>query len=338
MVAAELARRLARRGHRSETIDVLDLLPARLGVPLRACYATVIRHVPVVYDAIYRAYFLPGGDGDTMPVVLPAARALRRRLAADPPDALVSTFHLGAQICGRLRDEGALRVPSAVVITDFAVHRQWVHPGNDMHLCPTPQTAEDVRRLGGRGALAIGPVVADAFHALAGRGSACGRVPVLLSTGAWGVGSQLAETAALLGGDGWLPVVMCGRRRALRRRLNRVPGAVALGWVQDVPALMSSVAVLVMNAAGLTAAQALAAGVPVVSYRPIAGHGVHSVHRMAESGLCVPARTPQDLLRTLRELACDGPVRQARIDAGRALFTADAADVLTAVAWEGEPR
>ncbi|WP_269858381.1 MGDG synthase family glycosyltransferase [Streptomyces sp. RPT161] len=348
-VAAELARRLARRGHRTETIDVLDLLPARLGVALRAFYATVIRHVPVVYDAIYRAYFVPPPDGnrqvrDTTPIVLPAARALRRRLAADPPDAVVSTFHLGAQICGRLREEGVLRVPSAVVITDFAVHRQWVHPGNDLHLCPTPQTAQDVRRMGGQGALAVGPVVADAFHDSADPAgvdafarAAPGR-PVLLSTGAWGVGSQLAETAALLSGDGWLPVVLCGRRRALRWRLDRVPGTVALGWVDDVPALMAAVDVLVMNAAGQTAAQALAAGVPVVGYRPIAGHGVHSVRRMAESGLCVPARSPQDLLRTLRELAFDGPVRQARIDAGRALFTADAADVLATAARTGAPR
>ncbi len=350
-VAAELARRLVRRGHRTQTIDVLDLLPVRAGVALRAFYATAIRHVPVVYDAIYRAYFIPspphgdGRGGDTAPIVLPAARALRRRLAADPPDALVSTFHLGAQICGRLRHAGALRVPSAVVITDFAVHRQWVHPGNDLYLCPTPQTAEDVRRMGGQGALAVGPVVADAFHDPTGpagaevfAGAAPGRVPVLLSTGAWGVGSQLAETAALLAADGWLPVVMCGRRRALRWRLDRVPGTVALGWVRDVPALMSAVEVLVMNAAGQTAAQALAAGVPVVGYRPIAGHGAHSVRRMAESGLCVPAGSPRDLLWTLRELAFDGPVRRARIDVGRALFTADAADVLVGAARAGAPR
>ncbi|MEU1628155.1 glycosyltransferase [Streptomyces sp. NPDC020096] len=353
-VAAELARRLSRRGHLTETIDVLDLLPVRLGTALRGFYAATIRHAPFVYDAIYQAYFVapPAGRGrpsrDTSPVVVPAARALRRRLAADPPDALVSTFHLGAQIGGRLRNEGALRVPSVVVITDFAVHRQWLHPGNDIHLCPTPQTAEDIRRRGGHRALAVGPVVPEAFHTpppsarvgaftreFAARGPS--RVPVLLSTGAWGLGSQLAETAALLSGHGWLPVVMCGRSRALRRRLDRVPGAVALGWVSDVPALMAAVGVLVMNAAGQTAAQALAAGVPVVSYRPIAGHGEHSARGMAEAGLCAYTRSPQELLQALDDLGSDGPVRRARIDAGRALFTADAVDIVTTAAREGAP-
>ncbi len=348
-VAAELAHRLAARGHRPETVDVLGLLPARLGAALRGFYAATVRHAPAVYEAIYRAYFAPRpgvsphGAMDTSPVVGPAARALRRRLADDPPDAVVSTFHLAAQIGGRLRAEGALRAASVVVVTDFAVHRQWVHPANDLYLCPTPQTAEDARRLGARRAVPVGPVVPGAFRdgtaaARADRFArlfaerAPGRAPVLLSTGAWGVGSGLERTAALLGRDGYLPVAMCGRGAALRRRLERVPGAVALGWVDDVPALLSAVRVLVENAAGQTAAQALAAGLPVVSYRPIAGHGVDGARRMADAGLSSHAGTPDELLRTLAELAPEGPVRRARIAAGRALFTGDAADAVVAAA------
>ncbi|MEV0600178.1 galactosyldiacylglycerol synthase [Streptomyces sp. NPDC050315] len=352
-VAGELAHRLTGRGHQAATLDVLDLLPAGTGAALRGFYAATVRHAPALYDAIYRAYFVPRpptgpgsaqpGPADTSPVVAPAARELRRRLAGAPPDAVIATFHLAAQVSGRLREAGALRCPSIVVLTDFAVHRQWLHPGNDLHLCPTEETAEEIARLGGRGAEAVGPVVPAAFRtapppsrtAVFARRFAArapGRTPVLLSAGAWGVASHLARTAALLRDGGYLPVVMCGRSRSLRRRIGRVPGTEALGWVADVPALMAAAGALVENAAGQTAAQALAAGLPVVSYRPIPGHGAAGARRMAAAGLSGHARDPADLLRVLDGLTRDGPAREARIAAGRALFRADVADAVLAAA------
>ena len=78
-------------------------------------------------------------------------------------EVVVPVFHLAAQLTGHLRTRGVLRVPSAVVVVDFAVHRQWLHPGNDLHLCVTDETAREVRRGTGRAAEATGPVVDPAF-------------------------------------------------------------------------------------------------------------------------------------------------------------------------------
>jgi UDP:flavonoid glycosyltransferase YjiC (YdhE family) len=153
-------------------------------------------------------------------------------------------------------------------------------------------------------------------------------VPVLLSSGAWGVGSRLARTAGVLRRNGYLPMVLCGRDEALRRRLAAVPGVVPLGWVADMPGLLARVAVLVDNAAGQTAVQAMASGVPVVAFRPIAGHGIDGARHMAHAGVAHLARDEPDLLRALRRLTAATPARRAQLRAARGLFRADAAQVV----------
>ncbi|MFJ6215418.1 galactosyldiacylglycerol synthase [Streptomyces sp. NPDC092296] len=338
-VAAELAGRLVRQGHRVQRADVLDLLPAGLGGALEAGYRTAVSRLPWAYAAVYAAFFRSGGG--RRPGSAPLAALAEERLLAlvrqQRPDAVVPVFHLAAQLTGRLRVQGRLAVPSTVLVTDFAVHRQWLHPGNDRHLCVCPQAAAEAGRATGRPVAAPGPVVPAGFGGRAAgadrwrwllRERGAGRVPVLLSAGLWGTGSRLPGTSVLLRRAGYLPVVLCGRNDGLRARLDRLPGVWALGWVADLPGLMAACGALVDNAAGQTAVQALAAGLPVVGYRPIPGHGAEGVRRMAEIGVAEQPRDPWELVAALDALSPAGAVRDARIGNGRALFTGDAAELL----------
>lgn len=332
-VADEIVRRLRAAGHRACRIDVLELLPAGIGAGLRSFYRTMIRRAPFVYAALYAVFLRPGPG--PRPGGAPLAALAEDRLLAvverHRADAVVPVFHLAAQLTGRLRSRGALAVPSTVVVTDFAVHRQWLHPGNDLHLCLTPEAANTVRRATGRPALAAGPIVAPRFFAPApGADSwrrrlhqfAPGRRPVLLSAGAWGAGTGMTATARLLAGAGYLPVALCGRSEPLRRALSRCsPDTLALGWEEDLPGLMAASAALVDNAAGQTALEALAAAVPVVGHRPIPGHGKDGVREMAALGLTDYATGPQDLLRCLDALTAPGPLRDHRVATGRRLFS-----------------
>jgi hypothetical protein len=118
-------------------------------------------------------------------------------------------------------------------------------------------------------------------------------------------------------------VVLCGRNARLRARVARVPGALALDWVDDMPALLSAAYALVDNAAGQTAVQALAAGLPVIGYRPLPGHGVDGVRRMSALGVSELAPNGPALLTALGKLTPDGPDRAERVTRGHALFRGD---------------
>ncbi|MCO6009774.1 hypothetical protein NE236_32865 [Actinoallomurus purpureus] len=347
-VAVELARRLAAAGHDAEVVDVLELLPLSLGRALRRSYGWMMRRAPWAYALIYRVFFVPGGDrpmASTSPLTVPAAARLDRLVRRRAPDLVVSTFHLAAQAAGHLRRRGRLPVPSTVLVTDFAAHRLWLHPGNDRYLCPCPETALDVTAATGRPAACHAPLTsrgfgrppADAAAIRARLGVGPADRPVLVSAGSWGVG-DVEEAAGVLARCGrYMPVVLCGRNDALHDRLRDVEGVVALGWRDDLPELMAVAHALVDNAAGLTCREAFAARLPVVSYRPIPGHGRDGVLAMARAGLSVHADDATRLVAELDRLG-DPAARRRLITRAAALFDAPAAEDLLFGPYEAPVR
>ncbi|MEV3926890.1 MGDG synthase family glycosyltransferase [Actinomadura coerulea] len=331
-VAGELARRIAPRGVEVCVVDVLDLVPLRLGHGLRRMYGAMLHGAPWLYEWIYQGFFVAPGPPPASPLTVLIARGLERRTGELPPDAVVSTFHVAAQAAGWMRLRGRLEAPSLVLVTDFAAHRMWAHPGNDRYLCPDEASARAVAERTGRPAARVAPVVRPGFRRAGDGGRlrrAVGARPgeriVLISAGAWGIGG-VTETARGLAASGrYLPVVLCGRNGRLRARLREDGIGHALGWRDDMPALMRGACALVDNAAGQTCREAFACGLPVVSYRPIPGHGRDGAEAMARAGLSALARSPADLLEILDGLG-DERARRARERRVDLLFDAAQAD------------
>lgn len=346
-VAEQLRQRLEGRGDHADVVDILPVLPFDFGPLLRRSYAAMLRHTPFLYDAIYRAFFVPraGARLRADPLVAASSPAVRRLIAQHRPDVVVSTFHLCAQIAGRLRMSGGVSVPSLVVITDFVAHRRWVHPGNDAFICVHDSVADDARRMTGRPSFVAAPAVSTQFLAddalprairrkeLREEMAADPELPVVLvSAGAWGSGDVI-DAVRSIASPRHTTLVMCGRNDRLRADLRAVgPRVAALGWRDDVARLMRACDVLVENAAGQTAMEAFAVGLPVVSYRPLPGHGRAGVRRMASLGLTSFAADDAELARLITELSRPDSVRAARqVERGRRLFTADPAAFLDPV-------
>jgi UDP-N-acetylglucosamine:LPS N-acetylglucosamine transferase len=190
------------------------------------------------------------------------------------------------------------------------VHPLWVHPAVDLHTALHEVAAGQARRWGGR-AVVVEPAVPPATGVPAPvpldlwRGADPARpLRALVTGGSLGIGSLDASVSDVLAVPGWTPVVLCGSNELLRQRLSRWPGVVALGWRDDVPAIMQAVDCVVDNAGGFTSLEALASGTPVVSYRPLAGHGRANARAMELAGLAPYVRSRADLAPALAAMAC----------------------------------
>ena len=362
--ARELARRLGELGHKVEVRDFLDAAPLGLGKALTRGYEAELRHAPWAYELAFRVWFW-------FPFLLaPLSRllslgtrgALRRWVRETHADVVVSTYPVATQVLGDMRwranapsklhrrRRSGLRVPAVNVITDFGFHPFWAHQGIDLNLAVHPETVRAVARRTGQPSIACGPLVGPEFSvAQAGRqrqrarlGLHRGELAVLISSGSWGVGAVRETFELVATRPGLVPVIACGRNDGLREQLEdlaRAKGyrAVVLGWTDDMAGVMAACDVLVENAGGLTSLEAMSAGLPLVSFRPIPGHGRNSAAAMSAAGVSCLAPSSSELLDSLMLLGRPGPTRQRQLTAAADLFSEDAADAVAELAAFGVP-
>jgi processive 1,2-diacylglycerol beta-glucosyltransferase len=292
--AAELRSRLEGAGILVEVRDFLDAVPWFCRVVLRQGYTGSIRYAPRLFDWVFRAIERGTWVRRVVDVMCRVAGWRIGRWAAGFP-VVVSTYPLASQSLGQLR--GAGRLPATVVtfLTDPAVHVLWVHPAIDHHVTVTEATAVMGAREYGVPMQAVGGLVSRTFerelppHVRAETRRALG-LPVdarvaLLMAGSEGMGEVVPTVDAIVASGEAHALVLCGRNAGLRQSLAGRDRVVALGWRTDVAELMAAADVLVHNAGGLSLTEALTAGLPAVTYRPIPAHGTANAQLLERAGL-----------------------------------------------------
>lgn len=338
--ARELQQRLRRSGHVAEVVDFLECCPFGIGWLIKWSYIAQLRFAPWSYELTYRLWYkLPSTWGFIVRLdTLVAAKRLQRAIERLDADVVVSTYPLSSLVLGNLRRKGWLKVPVVTFLTDFAVHPLWVHPDVDLHVATSPYAARAAAERAGGEALAPGPLVSERFRSPARDRAAarrrlglapCDRA-VLVVAGSWGVGDVLGTVEAIARSGRYHPVTVCGRDEKLKLALEERGLGTVIGWTDEMPALMATCDAMVENAGGLTANEAFAAGLPVVTFKPIAGHGRDNAEGMAAFGVTRYAHDEAELHTALDAVTTPGPERDAQVSTARALFAGDAKeDVLT---------
>jgi processive 1,2-diacylglycerol beta-glucosyltransferase len=337
--AYELQRRLEAGGHDARVVDLLDAPPFRLGGFFRFAYVMQLRYAPWAYELTYRLWYWLGIliAPVTMFINVLAGRRIMQWIRDYQPDVVVSTYPLASLALGRRRQRGQLSIPVVTYVTDFAVHPLLVHRAVDLHLCVHAQSAAKAAARVSGAVRAPGPLVQPRFvPTSAGRARARRRVglrpderAVLIVAGSWGVGDVIEAFDVLSSSDRYTPVVVCGRNARLAEQLRGRGTGHVIEWTDEMDVLMRACDAIVQNAGGLTCMEAFASGLPVVSFRPIPGHGLENAGDMERAGVAAYVRDPAQLVSTLDDVT--GPSRAAMTAAGRAMFAGDAAvDVIDA--------
>jgi processive 1,2-diacylglycerol beta-glucosyltransferase len=226
-------------------------------------------------------------------------RGLVRVVERERPDCIVCTHFLPVEALYPIRGRGRLDVPLHVVITDFTAHPLWAYPHVDRYFVASEQVATELAGHGvPRERIEVTGIPVDPrFAQPHGRevvrarfGFPIERPLVLVMGGGGGVG-PLAEVAVKLSALAARPqvLVMCGMNRRLRTKIDALPEARAgliraLGFTRDVDVLFEACDIAVGKAGGLTCAEALAKGIPLVFFKPTPGQEVRNAQYLEAAG------------------------------------------------------
>jgi len=307
--AREIALRLESRGYTTRTWDIVDLMPGHLGRILRAGYLRQIQSLPATWSWTLNRLERHPALARTASRALGSADAALLAIAADGADTIVST-HPASQALGNLKAQRLITSPVVTYLTDMSVHPLWVHPSVDVHLALNELPAREARDRGARDVRVVRPVVPADFATPGGASTSSSEsrqafgLPlderlVLVTGGSCGIG-ELERAAAEIAATGLaIPVVLCGRNHRLLQRIRASGSAIGLGWIDDMPSLLNAVDAVVQNSGGFTSLETLAAGVPILTYRCISGHGETNARALDQAGLVPWIRDHVDLVAGL---------------------------------------
>jgi processive 1,2-diacylglycerol beta-glucosyltransferase len=303
--AHELAARLTKAGAVVEVRDYLTAVPRPLAYLLGKGYLSTVERIPSAFEFLYERLERKGGWWRAEAVLLGlGVSTLAGWVDEFRPDVVVAMYPPAVQTLGMLRESGRVPVPAISYLTDPAAHVSWLHPALDVHATVTSATARQAAADYGVDCTVAGPLVPARFSVRPGParlaalrrevGLPDGSPVALLGGGSLALG-DVASTARTITGSGATALVLCARNEQLRRSLEQTPGVVALGWRTDMHELLHVADVLVQNAGGLSLTEAMVAGLPAVSYRPIPGHGRANAGVLDAAGLVPWAHTPEQL-------------------------------------------
>lgn len=308
---------LADHGIDAVILDVVDRYPLRLGHALKRLYLWQVSTIPVTWRWFLDWLAPTSGRGNRIAqrLALLAVGSASRGLRSLPRmyDAVISTHPFASQVLGLLAEQGHLgQTRSFTYLTDLSVHPLWISPAVAEHLALHEVAAAEAGWLGAASVAVVRPATRDLSTAAptSARARADRRrqfdlpdvgTVVAVTGGAEGVGDLEATTRDLLTIPGVLPLVLCGRNVALRARLDALPGVTALGWVDDMAAIYATADIVLQNAGGSTSLEALAVGLPVLSYRCLPGHGETNAANLARAGLAPWVRSRDELAPAIAE-------------------------------------
>jgi processive 1,2-diacylglycerol beta-glucosyltransferase len=323
--ARAISEKLRSYGIECETRDFLDASP-RMGRLLEHGFELEVKRAPWAYQLEFWLWnrFAPMATFTRRTLQTFFQRGVVKWIEESDPDIIIALHPFSAQLLGQMRRHHNPVIshrPIATFLTDYSVHPLWVHPDVDLHLCVSETAAEQAKsRAGASGDIVVaGPFVDSAFFETIDRQAARealglpdDKIIALISSGSWGVG-DIAETFALIAShDDLHPVALCGRNDELLHRLAHSSNGTAVGWIDDVRLYMAASDVIIQNAGGLTALEAMASRRPVLSFRPIVGHGRENIAAMDSVGATIWCHSPQQLIDEVRHQGAAPQIQVAK--------------------------
>jgi processive 1,2-diacylglycerol beta-glucosyltransferase len=244
---------------------------------------------------------------------------MQRFIADYNPDAIVCTHATPAGLVAYLRKNGIITTPVLAVVTDFVVHRLWIYPEIDFYYVAHSSLQDYLNDNGVPydRSLASG-IPVDASFALPRTKETImaelnlkPSLPVILVMGGGAGVLPMDEILSVCQqfSENLQVVAVTGHNHKLYKKLTakykQVDHVHILGYVNIIPELMAVSSVIISKPGGMTSAEALCAGLPMIIYRPIPGQEEGNARHLASQQVAGQVDSLSELSQAITQLLED---------------------------------
>lgn len=345
--ASALRAELTRRDAHFES-TVLDSYKYAASVVSRVVsdgYIGMVKTIPQMYRFLYNRAEQAAEVGPFRTWIHQFTAAnLRPAMQEFRPDVVVCTHAFPCGVMAEYKKQFADAPPVLGVVTDFAVHRFWMHENIERYAVATDQMRDVMAACGiDAGRISVSGIpIASSFGKPARDADALrlrldlprDRKIVLIMGGGLGIGPLSTVMQALDPIE--VPVcavVIVGRSTRSAERVLEAAHSVGypvrvLGFVGNVDDYMHAADLLITKPGGLTSAEALAAEVPTVLFKPLPGQEERNTRYLVERRAAVRVRRAKDLPNAISALLGSEPARDEMRAAMRLIAKPRAAETI----------
>lgn len=259
---------------------------------------------------------------------LPQALPLINLVRDFKPDSIICTHFMPAGVLSYLIGAGRLEAELGIVVTDFHFHAFWITRAFHWYFVAQEDDKIHMEGLGipGDRIHVTGIPVEPQFAQPVDRAAVLKRhnldpdkPTLLIAGGALGLSPAVAVVRRLMQLDrDFQAVIVCGKNEEMKADVEELVAGRqdrfrVLGYTKEMPDLMGAATLLLSKPGGLTTAEALARGLPMVILDPIGGQEERNSDVLLEAGAAVKCTEVTVLNHKLSRLLDD----PARIEAMR---------------------
>jgi processive 1,2-diacylglycerol beta-glucosyltransferase len=292
-------------------------------------------------------------DRGRLLIDLPQALPLINLVREFRPDVILCTHFMPAGVISWLISNGKLDARLGVVITDFHFHAFWItrafnwyfvaQEDDKIHMEALGLPADRIEVTGIPVEPEFGNPV-DVKAVLERHGLQPGRPTILLVAGALGMSPATAVVRQLLQVDrDFQAIIVCGRNEEMQNEIvellkDRPSDFRVLGYSKDMSDFMSVATILLSKPGGMTTAEAVACGLPMMILDPIGGQEERNADVLLEAGAAVKCTEVTLVAHKLRRLLDDPDRLRQMAQNARKLGRPNAASEIARIVLEQPDR
>lgn len=266
-------------------------------------------------------------------------KKLKRMVESLKPDIIVNTFPM--LVVPEFKKRTGIQVPIVNVITDYRLHKNWVHECIDKYYVATDELKESIVNFGipSKKIQVTGIPIEPQFERNIEKKSLIESYQldykkpiILIATGAYGVLKDIEGIMKqLLNADVQI-IVICGKNRFLKNNLlekfSNNPNVRIFGYTNKMDEMMKMATAMITKPGGITLSEALAVKVPLLLYRPVPGQELENAIYFHSKKAAIVVEHPEELVKNALYLIHDEYQRVKLINNMKKIYRPHAAEVI----------